>query len=185
MALWRWEPFSSWGSWVSRSNHVLSNGWNESCIEEILRVKGKTFPSSRILQFSGELTLEWQKRRKREEKWRGKTRMRKAQSTPSKSLRGTPPRPSAQAPETLRCPGTAPGMQEGGQAEGPCFWVSKAHEQRHWVGVCYLLPAPVARSHCSVTLTDMHLFNCQEALVSASFLSIGIFLCWCHHHRKL
>lgn len=33
--------------------------------------------------------------------------MRKAQSAPHRSLRGAPPTPSAQAPQTTRCVGTA------------------------------------------------------------------------------
>lgn len=33
--------------------------------------------------------------------------MRKAQSAPNRSLRGAPPTPSAQAPQTTRCLGTA------------------------------------------------------------------------------
>lgn len=71
-------------------------------------------------------------------------------------------------------------LQEGGQQRPLCLGVSNGTA---WTSGCPL-PVPTTRLHCSVTLMGRHLFDCWEPFYLASSLSIGAFLCLCHHHRK-
>lgn len=71
-------------------------------------------------------------------------------------------------------------LQEDGQQRTLGLGVSNGTA---WTFGC-LLPVPTTRLYYSVTLMGRHLLDCWEPFCLLSSLSIGLFLCWCHHHRK-
>lgn len=147
--------------------------WAEDEMSHALRTSGDkskaSFLPSRILWFGVRMT----------DKRKGKKKM-KRKNRDEESTKCS----QQQSKEQLHSQATWTSglwvLQEGGQQRPLCLGVSNGTA---WTSGCPL-PVPTTRLHCSVTLMGRHLFDCWEPFYLASSLSIGAFLCLCHHHRK-